>query len=181
MPMHASTVLHKTYVGQRVLKDRSVPLAQRQRTAFILFDGKRTLGEVLRAAAGMGVVEQDVETLVDAGLLEPNAEAVAEAAPVAAAAPDVDLTEPDPAAPAAVADVVPAVPAPPAGRSPQERYREASAIATELTAGMGLRGFKLNLSVEAAMDLDGLRALVPKIRAAVGADKCVRLEQALNG
>ena len=101
--MHASTILAKTFVGQRVLKDRSVPLAQRQRSAFILFDGKRTLGEVLSAAAGMGVAEQDVETLVDAGLLAPSGQAgtvnamPVAAATVAAAAPvDIGIASPRP-------------------------------------------------------------------------------------
>lgn len=41
-------ILVKTEAGQQVLKDRSVPLSPRQRTAFILFDGKRSVDEVDR-------------------------------------------------------------------------------------------------------------------------------------
>ena len=61
--MNHTTLLAKTDTGLRVLKDRSVPLAPRQRSAFIMFDGKHTLGEVLQALAGMGVVAEDVEAL----------------------------------------------------------------------------------------------------------------------
>ena len=52
-------------------------------------------------------------------------------------------------------------------------------IATELTAALGLRGFRLHLAVEGATGFDSLAALAPKIREAVGADKYARLEQAL--
>jgi hypothetical protein len=34
-------ILVKTDVGQQALKDRSVPLTPRQRSAFILFDGNK--------------------------------------------------------------------------------------------------------------------------------------------
>jgi len=46
-------ILLKTEIGQQVLKDRSVRLTPRQRSAFILFDGRRSVADVL--AAGMGV------------------------------------------------------------------------------------------------------------------------------
>ena len=61
--------LVKTEAGLQVLKDRSVALSQRQRSAFILFDGKRTVDEVLAATAAMGVQPQEVEQLVALGLL----------------------------------------------------------------------------------------------------------------
>jgi hypothetical protein len=51
------------------LKDRSVPLTPRQRSAFILFDGRRTLAEVLGATSGLGVTMPDVDRLVELGLL----------------------------------------------------------------------------------------------------------------
>ena len=41
-------------------------------------------------------------------------------------------------------------------------------MATQLTAGMGLRGFRLNLAIEGASGYDDLLALLPKIQAAVG-------------
>ena len=54
-------------------------------------------------------------------------------------------------------------------------------MATQLTASLGLRGFRLNLAVEAASGYDDLLALLPKIQAAVGNEKCAGLERALNG
>jgi hypothetical protein len=42
-----------------------------------------------------------------------------------------------------------------------------------------LRGFRLNLAVEAAGDLDKLKELAPKIREAVGPEKFLELENAL--
>jgi hypothetical protein len=50
-----------------------------------------------------------------------------------------------------------------------------------LTASLGLRGFRLNLSVESASGYDDLLALFPKIQAAVGTEKAARLERALKG
>ena len=65
------------------------------------------------------------------------------------------------------------------GRSPKERYQAAYPIATELTAGLGLRGFRLNLAVEGAGSFEDLAALAPKIREAVGDAKFKRLDEAL--
>lgn len=69
--------------------------------------------------------------------------------------------------------------APASDRSDQERYQAAYLIATEITGSLGLRGFRLNLSVESASGFDGLVALAPKIREAVGDARYERLRQAL--
>ena len=63
--------------------------------------------------------------------------------------------------------------------SAQQHYLKAYPIAIRLTAGLGLRGFRLNLAVEAASDLDKLKELAPKIREAVGPEKFLDLENAL--
>ena len=54
-------------------------------------------------------------------------------------------------------------------------------MATQLTASLGIFGFRLNLSVESASGYDDLLALFPKIQAAVGADKAAALERVLKG
>ena len=64
--------------------------------------------------------------------------------------------------------------------SPQERYRAAYPIATQLTASLGLRGVRLNLAVEAASSYDDLLALSAKIREAVGAEQFAPLGAALG-
>lgn len=144
-------IVVKTDAGQQVLKDRSVALTPRQRSAFILFDGKRTAAEVLAASAGMGVTADDVQKLFELGLIE--------------ALPG----DPGPVAPA------------PSGRTAQQRYQDAYPVAAQLTAGLGLRGFRLNLAVEAAGNYEQLAELAPKIREAVGPEKYAPLDKALNG
>ena len=59
-------ILVKTHAGQQVLKDRSIALTQRQRTALIVIDGKRTLMDVMQSS---GAVGEDVKVLVALGLV----------------------------------------------------------------------------------------------------------------
>jgi len=153
-------LLIKTAAGQQALKDRHGSLTSRQRSAFILFDGRRSVDDVLAATAAMGITRDDVQAMIDQGLLE---SASGGSMPAAVAA------TPPAAAPKAEGS----------GRSPAERYQAAYPVATELTAGLGLRGFRLNLAVEGASGFEALAALAPKIREAVGDAKYARLEQAL--
>ena len=152
-------ILVKTPAGQLALKDRQGALSPRQRSAFILFDGKRTLDQVLTATAAMGISREDMQLMIDQGLLESGsgAPAPAAAAPADGAEVQVDGT----------------------GRTQRERYQAAYPIATELTASLGLKGFRLNLAVEGAAGYEDLAALAPKIREAVGDAKYTRLERAL--
>lgn len=149
-------ILVKTETGQQVLKDRSVPLSPRQRTAFILFDGKRSVDDVI--AAGAGIAREDIDQMVSLGLLSPPGGAAAEA-------PAADSAEVAPKASS--------------GRSSQQRYTDAYPIATRLTASLGLKGVRLNLQVEGAGGYEDLVALAPKIRAAVGPEKAEPLDRAL--
>ena len=172
-------IYSKTAHGQVAFQSRSIPMLPRQRAAFILFDGKRDVAEVLKATAGMGVTPDDVSHLVSLGLLAAPSSSVAAAptaaAPAAAVVPtnDAAATPQTEAASSLTAD----------GRttqSAQAHYLNAYPIATRLTAGLGLRGFRLNLAVEAANDLDKLKELAPKIRDAVGGEKFLELENALH-
>jgi hypothetical protein len=139
----------KTSAGLQVLKDRSIPLTQRQRAALIVVDGKRTLADVLQSS---GVTREEVERLFELGLVIDDSVAVAATvpAPLGAAAPTA-----------------------------QQRYSAAYPIATKLTASLGLRGVRLNLAVEAASSYEDLVALSVKIRDAVGVDKFAPLAAAL--
>ncbi|PLC03501.1 hypothetical protein CY658_22090 [Variovorax sp. RO1] len=149
-------ILVKTEAGQQVLKDRSVPLTPRQRSAFIQFDGKRSIDDVL--GSGLGIGREEIEQMIALDLLAPLAGQPAAAPPV-------------PAAPAAAAS---------SGRSRQQRYKDAYPIATQLTGSLGLMGFRLNLQVEGTTSYEDLLALAPKIRAAVGPEKAAALDKALN-
>jgi hypothetical protein len=138
--------LSKTDAGQRMLKDRTSGLSPRQRAALILFDGQRSLEDVLAATAGGGVTRADIEHLVSLGL-------VAELAP---GTPTFSDSGP--------------------GGLDRDRYRQAYAVATALTAELGGKWGNLNLAVEAAGNLEELEALSSRIRAAVGPMKFARLE-----
>ena len=154
-------IVIKTEAGHQVIKDRSVPLTPRQRSALILVDGKRTLEQLLAATTAAGVARADVDKLFELGLIRDSApQATAAQAAQAVAHAEAVQTHKQ--------------------RSPQERYAEAYPIATRLTAGLGLRGFRLNLAVEAASSYEALVELAPKIRDAVGPEKFAPLDNALN-
>ncbi|WP_293603484.1 hypothetical protein [Polaromonas sp. UBA4122] len=151
----------KTALGQSVLHDRSLGLTPRQRAAFIMFDGKRRVEEVVKGTAGLGVTAEDVNHLLALGLL------------VASAAAPPAMLEPQ-SVPASAQGVAGAP-----SLNAQEHYLRAYPIATRLTANLGLRGFRLNLAVEAAGDVTKLQELAPKIKEAVGPEKFKELESAL--
>lgn len=164
----------KTELGKSALQNRSLALTPRQRSAFIMFDGKRTVNDVLKATSGLGVSSEDVNHLVSLGVLEPHV-------PTPASGPEVHVDAATPALESPVSQS--ATLAFNANGQPtasaQARYSNAYPIATRLTAGLGLRGFRLNLAVEAADGLDKLKELAPKIREAVGPEKFLELENAL--
>ena len=153
--------LTKTVSGQSAFKERSPLFTARQRSIFILFDGKKTVEQVLAATAGMGSDQADVSHMLAHGflaLVEPEVAPATASAPLSAQA---SPTEPN-------------------LLTAQERFLKGRVLATQLTATLGLRGFRLNLSVEAAADYEDLLALLPKIREAVGAKACQDLERILK-
>ena len=157
----------KTEAGQQAFKARSSLISSRQRAIFILVDGHKSIDQVLAFAVGLGAKREDIDHLVDQGFV--SADPGALGAPQTKVATPVDFEiEPNDASLWSV--VV---------RTQQDRYVAALPIATRLTAGLGLRGFRLNLAVEAANGFEGLMTLLPKIRDAVGAPACVELERAL--
>lgn len=154
-------MLKRTELGHQVVKDRSVALTPRQRAALILVDGRRTLDELCAAMTTAGISAEELRRLRELDL----------------------VYDPDPAATAAECRArEEAVEAERlhSQRTEQERYADAYKVATRLTAGLGLRGFRLNLAVEAAADYQSLRELAERIRTAVGPEKCGELERALN-
>ncbi len=154
----------KTEAGQQAFKERSTALSSRQRTVFIMFDGNKTMEQVLVATSGMGVNPSDVDHMVEQGFLTPAPGqallAQAQAAQAAAQQSAVDAFS---------------------ARTAQDRYKEAKPLATQLTAKLGLRGFLLNLSVESASGFEDLLVLLPKIKEAAGPQACQELERALKG
>ena len=168
----------KTEIGQRTFKDRSVPLTPRQRSAFILFDGRRSLGEVLTATAGLGVTAEDIAHMLQMGLLD----GTPEGAGGGNRGPSSQLGAPSQPMPLeGLSRPAPLAAGPVDSEEGQRRYQKAYLQATRLTAALGLRGFRLNLAVEGAGSYEQLLELSPKIREAVGADKFEPLAAALRG
>lgn len=165
----------KTESGQQAFKARSAEFSARQRSAFILFDGVKTDAQVLAATGGLGITQQDIDYLVEQGFLAATAATAIATANGAAVVPGPPLMT-SAADPPSVVDS-PSI----STRTAQERYRDAMPLATKVTAGLGLRGFRLNLAVEAASGYDDLLALLPKIQAAAGEKACIALERALKG
>lgn len=155
--------LIKTETGQQAFKARSPLFSARQRTAFIMFDGNKSVEQVLSAATGLGLTPEDVEHMVSQSFLAP---APGEAF-MAEAKAEQDAAE------KTVVDSF-------ATHSAQDRYKEAKPLATKLTAALGLRGFRLNLAVESAGGFEELLALLPKIKDAVGSKACLELERTLT-
>ena len=154
----------KTELGQRVFKERSRQLATHQRAAFILFDGHRSVQDVISATAGMGMTMADITHMLDEGLIAESA-AATPVPPSARPASPIPAPLPQPGSEAL---------------SEQARYTRAYPIATALVASLGLRGFKLNLAVEKANGYADLLALAPRLREALGAERCAELDAALG-
>lgn len=160
----------KTALGLAAMHDRSTGLTPRQRSAFIMFDGKRDSSEILKMTAGVGVTPSDVDHLVSLGLLANSNSALA---PTPVSESSRVATPSVLAVSSHKTNGMPTI-------SARAHYSMAYPIATRLTAALGLRGFLLNLAVEAAGDLDKLKALAPRIRDAVGEEKYQELDEALN-
>jgi hypothetical protein len=167
----------KTPLGQLAFKERSALMSNRQRSLFLLFDGVRSVDQILVITKALGSTQADIDHLVSAGLIEGGD---TPAGGVPAPAPPASPVSPSPVG--GIASSAPdAVSAPASTATPQERFARAWPMATQLTAGMGLRGFRLNLSIEGASGYDDLLALLPKIQAALGHEKCAALERVLKG
>ena len=164
----------KTELGKTALHDKSLGLSPRQRSAFIMFDGKRSAEDVLKLTTALGVTLDDVNHLVSLDLLELSGGERLAAMPLDSSTAATATTER-----AATAHVVAASTPSGPNLSDQAHYAKAYLIAVRLTGNLGLRGFRLNLSVESAGNLEQLKDLAPKIKEAVGLEKFRELEDAL--
>jgi hypothetical protein len=167
-------VLRKTELGQAAFKARSHDFSPAQRSAYILFDGVRQTQRVLLQTEGIGFTADDVEHLMALGYLEA---ADAQGAAGVATAPEAtqSLTVGAPAVKVAAATAGDS-----ADFDPRTAYHVAYPLATKLAAGLGMRGFLLNLAVERATSFEELVAVAPKLRDAVGEEKFTPLRTALG-
>ena len=162
--------LTKTEAGKKAISDRSITLSPRQRSALIIFNGERSVDDVLTMLVGLGFTKADVDHMVSLGLLEEvNPPVVVNANANA----NININAPIKATEALGGFVE--------LNEAQARYKLAYPLATQLTASLGFRGFRLNLAVEAAGSYSQLVQLFPKIKEAAGAEKSLALENALLG
>jgi hypothetical protein len=181
-------MLNKTSKGAEVLQTRSMNLPSRQRTLLLLSNGERSHSYLLKQTEGLGASLMDLEALVGLGLLE---NLVAESRPqesqprmpeptVVTAAPQAASNELNDLRVEAfkVRDELSLkTRAPISDRSmpssrlesdsrpftEAEKFEYAYRSATKLSSELGLRGFRLQLSIERASTLEELRALRPKL------------------
>jgi len=161
----------KTPSGQDAFKARSPFFSARQRSVFLICDGVKTAEQVLAATSGLGITSDDLDYLCQLGFLDmtQGADFVA----TASAPFNSDVVVGSQALPGASVSVL-------SGRTAQERFGLAMPLATQVTANLGLRGFRLNLAVSGATTLDDLLLLFPKIQAAAGSAACADLERVLK-
>ena len=194
--MKYTMIYSKTERGRTALQSRSSILAARHRPAFIMFDGRRSVEEVLKAASGFGFTMVDVEQMLGLGLIEvaldqtgSRSDSMLSQYPSSSVLPSQSESSALPSAwSASVNSASQGVTFPPTGApvsdaapslDAQVHFLKAWPIATRLTANLGLRGFRLNLAVESAGDLAKLKELAPRIKDAVGSEKFRELEIAL--
>lgn len=155
----------KTEAGKQAIIERSTSLSPRQRAALIIINGERSLDILLKMVEGLGVSLVDLEQMESQGFIAKIIDEV----PIPISV--VKASRPNNSAIDSNVQVAEA----------QSRYSRAYPIATQLTAKMGLRGFRLNLAVEAAGSYSQLIEVFPKIKEAIGAEKALVLENALRG
>ena len=173
-------ILKKTDKGLEALRTRDPALPKHLRTAFILFDGNKSVGQVmsLLPTTSPALLElEDIMRMVQAGWLELLKPSFAPRVP-APSAPVAATVRATPAA-VSVSSVSTASTQAAAITNHGERYLQAYALLGVLTGEMGLRGFRLQMSVEKAADYHGLVALLPKLRTAIEAKKLRPVEKIL--
>jgi hypothetical protein len=157
----------KTDAGKDAIKAHSDILSSKQRSGLILINGERSLDDLLKMVGGIGFTKADIDRMVELGL-------------IVELPSNLSTTAKNPSNPSN-----PTSAGPLGGfvdvETAQARYKLAYPLATQLTAGMGLRGFRLNLAVEGAGSYSQLVQLFPKIQEATGAQKAKALEDALRG
>lgn len=176
--MH-TLILKKTDKGMEALRARDPALPHRMRPAFIMFDGQKSIEQVMAlssSAGGQLQVLEDIKQLLQQGLLELLRSGDA-SLPSASTNELIDSL----AVPAQAAPPAAAVAAPAAISDPSERYIKAYAAASQLVSGLGLKGFRLQLQLEKAQGYDGLVAVLPKLREVIDAKKLRPIEAILFG
>lgn len=166
-----TAVYRKSIAGQEALARRDPALTMRHRSLLIMVDGKRTVADLGRLAAGAGEFESLMGALFDLGMIEPVA--VATSAPASTAAPS-----PPPGVPSAQASAPASAPALTLAQAQRVAVRR-------LTDLLGPSAEDLCMKLEAAKTPTDFMALVKRaedrLRNVKGDAAADSLTQALAG
>ncbi|MGS0740294.1 hypothetical protein ACVBEF_00395 [Glaciimonas sp. GG7] len=142
------TLFDKTPRGREEIATRSNVLTARLRTLLLLVDGKTDSPSLLQKVAGLGLAQEHLEALLEAGMIAPHAIQLAPAPAVDASAA---------VSPPAANTTVPTQTTVPIGASQFEAvygfYNET------IKSALGLRGYGLQLKVERASSIDEFKEL----------------------
>lgn len=147
-------IFDKTERGRTEIASRGQTVAPRLRTLLLLVDGKTGNDELLRKVAGLGLGQEHLDELLQAGLIQAVVNAgstgnTGNSAPVAA--PTVPKNIPPPAAPRPIEQVLP---------PGQTQFEAIYHFYNDTIKSMiGLRGYGLQLKVERASSVQDFREL----------------------
>ena len=68
--MNPNTIFHKTETGARAIDERNPQLSRDDRTAMILIDGRRSVGDLMKWLQPLGIADDHLQRLEWLGLIE---------------------------------------------------------------------------------------------------------------
>ncbi|MGB7193950.1 MAG: hypothetical protein WBD81_10855 [Collimonas pratensis] len=185
------TIFDKTERGRTEIATRGQAVAPRLRTLLLLVDGKTGSDELLRKVAGLGLSQEHLDELLQAGLIQASSDAgstapvvAAAAVPAAVATPagtSAAATSPAPAAAKSIAAAAPATPEqilPPGQTQFEAIYHFYN---DTIKSMIGLRGYGLQLRVERASSVQDFRELRQAYLEAVLKAKGEEIARSLRG
>ncbi|NKI70171.1 hypothetical protein GN109_12130 [Collimonas pratensis] len=180
------TIFDKTERGRTEIATRGQAVAPRLRTLLLLVDGKTGSDELLRKVAGLGLSQEHLDELLQAGLIQASSDA-GSTAPVAAAAAATTAgtgaaaASPAPATAKSIAAAASATPEqilPPGQTQFEAIYHFYN---DTIKSMIGLRGYGLQLRVERASSVQDFRELRQAYLEAVLKAKGEEIARSLRG
>ncbi|AMP15870.1 hypothetical protein [Collimonas pratensis] len=180
------TIFDKTERGRTEIATRGQAVAPRLRTLLLLVDGKTGSDELLRKVAGLGLSQEHLDELLQAGLIQASSDA-GSTAPVAAAAAATTVgtsaaaASPAPATAKSIAAAASATPEqilPPGQTQFEAIYHFYN---DTIKSMIGLRGYGLQLRVERASSVQDFRELRQAYLEAVLKAKGEEIARSLRG
>ncbi|MEM4986387.1 hypothetical protein V8G57_03195 [Collimonas sp. H4R21] len=169
-------IFDKTERGRTEIATRGQSVAPRLRTLLLLVDGKTGSDELLRKVAGLGLGQEHLDELLQAGLIQASADSGNTGNPgnsaAAVEAPPVKSVPP-PAAPLSAEQVLP---------PGQTQFEAIYHFYNDTIKSMiGLRGYGLQLKVERASSIQDFRELRQQYLEAVLKAKGEEIARSLRG